>query len=107
MLGEQAMLYRSLALALLVAAAGAGCSKSANSHFESGNQYLAAKQYSEAILQYRGAITKDPQMGPAHAKLAEAYAANGDTLNSTREYVRAADLMPKDVAVNLKAAKGL
>jgi putative PEP-CTERM system TPR-repeat lipoprotein len=101
------MLYRALALALLVATAGTACSKPASYFYESGNRYLAAKQYQEAIVQYRSAIAKDPQFGPAHAKLAEAYAATADLLNSTREYVRAADLMPKDFAVQLKAAKGL
>src|SRR5262245_26447690 len=98
------MSYRALALALLVAATGAAsaCSKPASYFYESGNNYLAAKQYSEAIVQYKNAITKDPQYGLAHAKLAEAYEANGDTPNAMRAYVRAADLMPKDIAVQIK-----
>jgi putative PEP-CTERM system TPR-repeat lipoprotein len=107
MLGEDEMPYRTLALALLIAAAGAACSKPASYFYESGNTYLTAKQYPEAIVQYRSAIAKDPQYGQAHAKLAEAYGASGDALNSTREYVRAADLMPKDIGVQLKAARGL
>jgi putative PEP-CTERM system TPR-repeat lipoprotein len=105
--GELEMSYRAVVLALLVATAGSACSKSASYFYESGNQYFAAKQYPEAILQYRSAVTKNPQFAPAHVKLAEAYEASGDTLNSTREYVRAADLLPKDGAVQLKAAKGL
>src|SRR5690349_2577453 len=99
------MSYR-IALALLIAAATSACSKPASYFYESGNKYLAAKQYAEAIVQYRSAIAKNPTYGEAHLKLAEAFKANGDVLNSTREYVRAADLMPKDMAVQLKAAEG-
>src|SRR5262249_5035565 len=85
----------------------AACSRSASYFYESGNKYLAAKQYPEAIVQLRSAIAKNPQFAPAHVKLAEAFEATGDALNSTREYVRAADLLPKDAAIQLKAAKGL
>src|SRR5262245_40821659 len=105
--GDEGMSYRALILAVLVAVAAAACSKPASYFYESGNTYLANKQYSEAIVQYRSAITKDPQFGPAHAKLAEAYEASGDQLNATREYVRAADLMSKDVPLQLRAPKGL
>src|SRR5688500_14715457 len=63
-------------------------------YFAQGEPHLAAKQYPDAILQFRNAIRIDERYGEARAKLAEAYLGAGDGRNGFRETIRAADLMP-------------
>jgi tetratricopeptide (TPR) repeat protein len=93
---------------LLALAAGLtfvqGCSRgnSRQGYLESGNRYLTAGQFAEAVIQYRNAVQKDPRAGDAHAKLAEALLGTGDLANGLREYVRAADLLPDDFALQVK-----
>ena len=48
-------------------------------------------------MQYRNAVARDASFGEARFKLAGAYAETGDVKNALREYVRAADLLPKNV----------
>ena len=60
-------------------------------------------RYSEAIIEYRNAVQKDPKSGEARQKLANAYAKVGDTPNAYREYLRAADLLPDNIDVQMKA----
>src|SRR6185503_13368571 len=67
-------------------------------YVRSGDAYVAKKQYREAIVEYRNAVQQDPRFGEARSKLAEAYFQVGDIENAFREYIRAADLLPKDVA---------
>jgi len=94
---------------LLALAAGLtfvqGCSRgnSRQGYLESGNRYLTAGQFAEAVIQYRNAVQKDPRAGDAHAKLAEALLGTGDLANGLREYVRAADLLPDDLALQVKS----
>ena len=68
---------------------------------------FAAKQYKEAIVEYRGAVQQDPQSGEARYKLAEAYVRDNDPAGAYREYVRAADLMPANLEAQLKAGQML
>ena len=63
-------------------------------YVKSGDSYVAQKKYSEAIIQYRNAVQKDPRFGEARLKLADTYLAAGDAPNAYREYLRAADLLP-------------
>src|SRR6185295_9118343 len=96
------------ALAILLAGLvfTAACStdpeKAKLEYVKSGDAYVAQKKYSEAIIQYRNAIQKDPRFGEARLKLAEAYAASGDAPNAFREYLRAADLMPTNMDLQIK-----
>ena len=76
-------------------------------YFGRGNAALEKKQYAEAILAYRNVLKIDPLHAPARQKLAEAYAGNGDLGNAAREAIRAADLLPKDAAAQLTAARFL
>jgi len=69
----------------------------------SGDQYLAAGKFGEAVIQYRSAVLQDPGAGDARVKLADAFLATGDGANALREYVRAADLLPADINLQLKA----
>ena len=89
---------------LVIALAGVSCSKSPEQYFESGNQYFKNKQYKEAIVQYSNAIQKNGRYGEARLKLAEAYVAVNNGPKAFGEYVRAAELLPQNVDVQLKAA---
>jgi tetratricopeptide (TPR) repeat protein len=77
----------------------------AREHFERGEQQQAQNKINEAIIEYRRAIQSDPRLGPARLRLADAYVQNGDRGNALREYVRAAELLPDDEDVQLKAGK--
>ena len=93
------------ALFLAVSAAASGCSRSAQHYYDSGNKYIEKKDYKSAIVEYRSAIAKNARYGEARAKLADTYMAVGDLPNALREYVRAADLLTKDTAIQLKTAE--
>ena len=85
----------------------AACSNDAadkQRYFESGNRFFDEKKYQEAVVEYRNAIRIDGSFGAARAKLADSYVALGEARGALQEYVRAADLMPDDTEVQLKAA---
>jgi tetratricopeptide (TPR) repeat protein len=74
-------------------------------YLASGDSLVAKKDYTGAIIQYRNAVAQDGFYGEARAKLAGAYELNGDLKNALTEYVRAADLLPEDVNVQLRAGR--
>ena len=92
---------------LILAAGAASCSEDPETakrrYFEQGNSYMEGKKYSEAILSYRNAIRLDDKFAEARLKLADAYLSTGDAQNGLRESVRAADLLPGNVDVQLRA----
>ena len=101
-------LFRGTAiLTLLLVSACANKEADKQRYFESGNQFLAEKKYQEAIVQYRNAVQIDERFGEARYKLAEAYTGAGNVRNAFREYVRAADLLPDNVEVQLKTTSML
>lgn len=61
----------------------------------------------EAGIEYRKALQKQPGNGQAHYKLALVYEAVGDRANAARHFIRAADALPQDDSVQLKAAQYL
>ena len=93
-----------LVCALLAAACGENPEVAKQRYLESGNRYLSEGKYNEAIVEYRNAVQQDARFGAARVKLAEAYELRGDANRAFGEYVRAADVLPTDVAVQLKAA---
>lgn len=98
------------AIGLLVGLSGlSACSSdpqaTAREHFERGEQQQAQNKLNEAIIEYRRAIQADPRLGQARLRLGDAYFQNGDGPNALREYVRAAELLPEDHEVQIKAAK--
>jgi len=103
-----ANLHPAYRLVLVCVLAFAACSKSPEvrkrERFERGNQYAAAQKYREAILEYRGAIQIDAKFGEARYALAKAYDQVGEPRNAFPEYVRAADLLPRDTDLQLKTA---
>src|SRR4051812_48677212 len=96
----------ALAVAALLAAAA--CSKNPEAakqeYLKSGDRFMEQKKYREAIVQYRNAIQQDPRFGDARLKLAKAYTQTGELQGAFREYVRAADLLPTNLAAQVNAA---
>jgi putative PEP-CTERM system TPR-repeat lipoprotein len=92
-----------LVVAALAAACGGDPETSAQEHLTRGDQYLVAKKYNEAIIEFRAALQRDPVLADAHYKLGEAYAATSDVQNALGAYVRAADLAPENTDAQLKA----
>jgi len=72
-------------------------------YFERGNRYAAEKQYDHAIVEYANAIRLDPKFGEARLKLAEAYEQTENYPAAMAEYIRAADALPDNRSVQLKA----
>jgi putative PEP-CTERM system TPR-repeat lipoprotein len=96
-------------IVFLCVAAGAcsGSSKASRDYVENGNRLLKEGKIQEAIIEYRNAIKEDPKSGQARYQLAEAYANGGNTVAAAREYVRAADLLPQETLVQIKASQYL
>ena len=96
--------------ALCLAAAVSACSDSEAAkrrYLESGNQHFEAGRYAEALVEYRNAIQQDPLFGDARWKLAETYARMQNHQRAFPEYIRAADLLPNDANVQLRAGSYL
>jgi tetratricopeptide (TPR) repeat protein len=97
------MVLAAACLALMIS----GCSDANAAKQRSlanGDKLAAEGQLGKAIAEYRNALRRDPRFGEARWKLAEAYFTQGNTTAAFREYMRAADLLPDDVKVQLKAA---
>ena len=82
---------------------GVSCKASPADHVKRAEGYVAAKQYAEAIVEYRVALQQDAKFGEARLKLADLLAQQGDVQNAYREYLRAADTMPDNDEAQLKA----
>lgn len=89
-----------LALATMLVA---GCSKSAADYVKSGDAFAKDGKYREALIEYRNAVQKEATNGEARLKLAETHEKLNEGPQAFREYVRAADLLPKDALVQVKA----
>lgn len=72
-------------------------------YLQSGNEYFAEGKYSHAIIEYRNAVDLDATFGEARKRLAEAYARSGDAPRAFEQFIRAADLLPKDAELQLIA----
>src|SRR5918993_125490 len=89
-----------LALATVVAT---GCAKSAADYVKSGDAFAKDGKHREALIEFRNAVQKEATHGDARLKLADTHEKLGEIPQAYREYVRAADLLPKNVAVQIKA----
>ncbi len=63
---------------------------------------MAAGKASDAIIEYRLAVEATPQAGDIHLALAETYLKVADLQHSVQSYIRAADLLPDRLDVQLK-----
>jgi Flp pilus assembly protein TadD len=99
--------HRAFIVVLALTAFSVACSSSEEkkrTYREKGDAAFAAKQYTDASLNYRNYLKLDPLAGDVRGKLAASYEKNGEYGNAGREYIRAADLLPNDAAMQRKAA---
>src|SRR5262245_36320430 len=103
-------LRRSLPVVVMLAMS-AGCredpQKAARQHEQAGDQYVAKGQYVEAVVEYKNVIQVQPRNGPVRVKLSDTYVKLDDLANAYQQAVTAADLLPNDQGVQLKAGKFL
>ena len=89
----------------------AGCNRNdaarKQEFFESGSAYYQKGKYSEAAIQFRNAVQIDARFGEARAALAATYDRLRDAERAMNEYVRAADLLPDRVDLQLAAGNRL
>ena len=103
---------RGVAAWLLVSAlATVGCSSDPSvekqRYLESANRYAEQGKLREALIDYRNALQIDARFAEARLKIAQTYARLDDGPNALKEYVRAADLLPENMEVQLAAASYL
>src|SRR5688572_2973302 len=97
----------AVALCLLLAIACTNAETSKRQFLENGMRLAADKKFDEAIVEYRNAIRVDSRFGEARWRLAQAYEETENFGGALQEYVRAADLLPDNVEVQVKAATHL
>jgi uncharacterized protein (TIGR02996 family) len=103
MMRRQCIAVVVIALAAMVSSCKKDPEVAKREYFASGNKYFDQQQYKEAVVQYRNAVQQDPKFGDARLKLAETYQKLNDYRNAYREYIHAADLLPNNAEVQLKA----
>jgi|SRR5579871_993136 len=72
----------------------AGCGRSARDYLNKGNQFAAQGKLSEALLNYRKSIQKDPNFGEAYYRLGLALIRAGRSAEALPAFERAAALLP-------------
>ena len=74
-------------------------------HVEKGDQYVAEKRDQFAVVEYASAVKIDPKFGEARLKLAETYERMSNLRLAFPEYIRAADALPDNRELQLKATE--
>lgn len=97
----------SCLLVAVMAFSAAGCKRNPEkaklAYFESGNRYFEQKRFGEAVVEFRNAINLDPSYGEAYERLSEALIESSDVPGAARALLRAADLLPNRIDLQLKA----
>jgi tetratricopeptide (TPR) repeat protein len=99
-----------LAFVLATTCVGVACTDSEvakRQHLQNGDRFAAEAKYNEAAIEYRNALARDDKFGEARKKLAVVYERLNRPDQAYAEIVRAADLLPNDMDVQLDAAKYL
>lgn len=92
---------------LMTAACAGNPEERKQRYLSSGDAYFEQEQYAEAVIEYSNAVQIDPVFGEVREKRALAYARLGDHVNALQEYVRAADLQPDDLELQIVAGRYL
>jgi len=96
---------QSLGFCVLAAILGlAGCAVTKSGYVEKGNRLFEAGKYSEAALNYRKALQKDPQFGEAHYRMGLVALKQDDARTAYQELTRAVDLLPANTDAREKLA---
>jgi tetratricopeptide (TPR) repeat protein len=85
------------AIACLVA-----CGKSAIQYVERGNQLFSAGQYSDATLNYRNAIKKDPNSGEAYYRLGLSLLKQNQASDAYQALTHAVSLSPQNIPAKVQ-----
>src|SRR5687768_16288366 len=96
-----------LVVLALIASSCSSPEEQKQQHFERGNQYVAEKRDDFAVIEYANAVRIDPKFGEARLKLAQTYERMNNIPAAFPEYVRAADALPDNRDVQIKATKVL
>ncbi len=88
---------------LIVVLISSACGAGSVQYMERGDKFFASGQYSEAEINYRKAIQKDPRLGEAFYKLGKLQLQQSRPEEAYRSLLSAAGLLPgrHDVAVAL------
>jgi tetratricopeptide (TPR) repeat protein len=92
----------AVAAALLIAA---GCSRNAEHYLQRGIKAADAGNDSEAILNFRKAVQKDPQSGQALFRMGLVHQRQGNATEAYRDLTQAVRLMPRSDEVKIKLAE--
>src|SRR5262245_25102025 len=101
------MLRLVTGMCVLLAVACSSAATQKKQYLEKGMRLAAEQKFDEAILEYRNALQQDEKFGEARWRLAQAYEEIENFQGALQEYVRAADLLPENVEVQVKAATHL
>jgi tetratricopeptide (TPR) repeat protein len=101
-------MFKSSIILLFSILLSVSCARDPNkrkiSYLNSGDEYLSAHKYQEAVIQFRNAIQVDPKFAAAHNQLAQAYLALGNSEAAFRELNTTIDLDPQNPQARLSLA---
>ncbi len=97
-------LYASCLLALVVACTSCSRGPTRDELLRRGDRLMASQQYAQAARAYRAIVLEHWRDGEARWKLAEAYVRAGNWSAANAEAIRAAELLPDHLDINLLAA---
>jgi Tfp pilus assembly protein PilF len=96
---KRVVLLTGLALFCL---AGISWGQTAVEYFHLGQDYLKARQYSEAIGAFEKSLDLEPSYIPAYSELGFAYRLSGDYEKARQVYLDALELAPDNPGVHLR-----
>ncbi len=96
-----------MAVLLLVLMVSCGCSSQARKtrHFERAEKFFDGERYEEALVEYMNVLRLDPANGESIRKMSMAHAATGNVRASIPFTLKAAEMMPNDVALQMEAGR--
>src|SRR5690349_10952781 len=101
------MKFAIACILLLASGCSRGGSGDVDDYVRRGDAFAEKKEFRAATIEYRNALQIAPTAGAPRLKLAQAYEALGELDSALREYVRAADALPANRDVQLKAGSFL
>ncbi len=97
---KPAFILKLIALCLLLSTA---CSRNSNELLESGKKYLSEQKYSEATIELRNAVKKDPYLVEARYQLGLAFASLGQFKDASREFSTTLLVAPNHLDAQLRS----
>ncbi len=98
-------LLLAVSLILFAAACASDPKQSRDEYFKSGQEYLEAKKFEEARIQFLNALKLDNSYVPAHLGLASAYEGLGNLQNAVAELRRVIDRDSTNIEAKLRLGR--